>query len=552
MDIIDLWPGSGLWSSKVNDFLQPRRHLLVEPDKRGFGRFLRHLVTTKPCYHYLNLNPYRDSQEINKYVLEPDPSGCDRTGALAKNNTLLILANMPINASKKDHFKPAQWWSTFLESCLGTSGLNSYGAVRVIAMLPSFDARTVIPRAVYDRKRAAILSESLASHMFEVAATHDPASWSTYTGWDLTLDGAAHVAKKSAENNVAIPTGREPPLIPMAPKSPDQGYIPCPYVPRVRTSIHDKLMAQINAVEATYDATAKGLRGRALSKLNFENRGAFELNRQVDAHIVIDELVKRLSRDAADPHLDFKALKPLADKIEELKAAWLDEANRQRDASLRIIESRIDSKRCAVHSNDFDKSLLMWDRRPFEPLTIHDHEHYPGTSKQSIIYFEADANALGVKKLNDANPYNRVSILRTFNAICFTFGSRRDITLGELLHILFPNLSTNDVVKAIPGLATFAFKRLKPDFDNLPKTVHAGPGGQESSEPRDPVQCFQENLDYDLSYVRLRVLSASTLWDIAVEYEKNPNKLEMAQLSHALGGTITEYRAGMVDRRRIH
>lgn len=553
MDIIDLWPGAGLWSSKVNDFLQPRRHILVEPDTGAFGGILEPLAKSKPCYQYLRLSPFRDLEKIAKYIPEPSLSSGDRDGALTKNDSLLILANPPLSVSSKDHFRPARWWSAFMETCINASELNAYGCVRVVASFPTNEARSIIPRSVGDRRRPAILTEALASNVFEVAATHDPGSWVMFTGWDLMVDGAAHVAKKTAEQNVAVPPGREPSPIPMAPESPYQLQIPSPYLPRVRTSLHDKYMAQFKAAEnAGDDPSAKALQRTMVTKLNYDNREAFTMHKRSDEQIMIDRLVRRLARDAANPDLDFKALKPLDDQIKELRTAWEAEMAKLRVQNRNFIATLTDSKRCALQSDDFDKALLAWDRRPFEPLFINQEEElYPSSIRNTVFYFEADANSPVVRKLKQADPADRGEILRIFDALCLSLSSRIGVTAGELIRVLFSDRSTNEVVKAVPSLATHAFKRLKPDFDSLPKTIHAHPSDLETTEPLDPAQCFQENLDYDLNDVRLRVISATTLMDLAIEYKKSPGSLDSMHVSRAVGASLTTFRTGATDQRAL-
>ena len=43
-DIVDLYPGAGEWSSKLNQFLQPRSHVLLEPDADLYRPFLQPLL----------------------------------------------------------------------------------------------------------------------------------------------------------------------------------------------------------------------------------------------------------------------------------------------------------------------------------------------------------------------------------------------------------------------------------------------------------------------------------------------------------------------------
>lgn len=43
-DIIDIHPGACLWSTKLHDFLKPRRHLLMEPHDRYYDPFIKPLL----------------------------------------------------------------------------------------------------------------------------------------------------------------------------------------------------------------------------------------------------------------------------------------------------------------------------------------------------------------------------------------------------------------------------------------------------------------------------------------------------------------------------
>src|SRR5699024_7798845 len=98
--------------------------------------------------------------------------------------------------------------------------------------------------------------------------------------------------------------------------------------------------------------------------------------------------------------LDFKALKPLDDQIKELRTAWEAEMAKLRVQNRNFIATLTDSKRCALQSDDFDKALLAWDRRPFEPLFINQEEElYPSSIRNTVFYFEADANSPVVRKL---------------------------------------------------------------------------------------------------------------------------------------------------------
>lgn len=46
-DLVDIYPGAGLWSSKLHDALQPRSHILLEPDEELYRPFLEPLLAKK-------------------------------------------------------------------------------------------------------------------------------------------------------------------------------------------------------------------------------------------------------------------------------------------------------------------------------------------------------------------------------------------------------------------------------------------------------------------------------------------------------------------------
>ncbi|KAF7590733.1 hypothetical protein BBP40_002471 [Aspergillus hancockii] len=559
VDILDLWPGGGLWSSKVNDLLKPRRHVLVEPDLKTFKPLLQPLAQSRPCYELLStdIHAINDWKSLlSTHFPEQELLNRDDSGSLPKNDTLLILANPPPTGSKKDHYTPGRWWSVFMETCMRQSGLHSYGSVRMIASLPVTDAQTVIPRTVAERKRPALLTENVALHAFEVAAPRDPSMWVTLKGWNVVADNASRVAQRAAKQGVTTPPGREIQPIPMAPESPDTGRLPVPYVPRTRTELHEKLMQKISSSTLMADDSAtsgKGgkrnqIRMRALIQLNKDNRDAYHRQRLADKRAEIDELMNTLSRSAADANVDSTGLKPILDNIETAKAAVAQETSEIHYDVLKELPSLIDDKRAALHTGNFDDAVLLWDRRPFEPLLINSEELYPRSSERSVLYFEADSNPTPLRKVHQLPPSQRDDPFRLFEAYSLTMGTRNLITVAEFLQLIFPDRPTNDIVKSIPSLAAFAAKTPKTDFDTLPKTLH-GPG-----EKPDPAACYQDNLNYDLSDVRVRCLPSSTLWDIFVEYEKSDMKLSAVQLNRLLGGTLTSFRSGeyLVPTKKYH
>ncbi|KAE8350440.1 hypothetical protein BDV28DRAFT_39423 [Aspergillus coremiiformis] len=555
VDILDLWPAGGLWSSKINEFLNPRRHVLIEPELESFKSLLQPLAQSRSCYELVSMDLYSITDWkflLSTYFPEQGPSSTDNSGFLPKNDTLLILANPPPTVSKRNHYNPARWWSIFMENCMHQSGLHAYGSVRMIATLPVTDAQQVLPRSMKERKRPALLTENVALHAFEVAAPTDPSLWATLKGWELVTDNVSWVAQKAAKQGITTPHGRELPPIPMAPDSPNHGKIPIPYSPRSFTELHKRLLKQINSSDQ--GSTRNPTRSRALTQLNKDNRDSYKRQALTDKIIEIDELTKTLSRSAADPTMDSTALKPILDKIETAQSVVAQELSDTHYEVIKETPLSVDCSRAALHTGNFDDAVLLWDRRPFEPLLIHPEEQFPRQSEKSVFYFEADSNPTALRKLSQLDLPERNGPFRLFEAYSFTMHSRTTMTVAELLETIFPGRPINDIVKAVPALAVFAAKTLKPAFDTLPKTLHGPPGATNNDQKLDPVASYQENLDYDLSAIRARVLPCSTLWDIFVEYQKSDSKLSMVQLNRALGGTLTSFRTGeyILPEKRYH
>ena len=544
VDILDLWAGAGLWSSKVHDFLKPRRHVLVEPEVNLYGPLLKQLVAKDPSYELLSmeLNFGVDWKAlIRKHLPEQGPSCADTSGALAKNDTLLILANPPPSPSKRSHYTPGRWWTNFMDLCIRQAEFHQYGSVRVLATLPSGEAHSPVPRSVFDRKKTSLLTETVALHVFEVASPLDSGTYTLFKGWDTMKQSFARVAERTRENNITITPGRQLPEYKLAPESPETGKKPTPYVRRVRTDRHDRLVEEIYEADMN-DTKAKRVRTRALIQLNQENRTAWKRLHVCQKEVQIDELTKTLCREAAKPESTLASLQPYVDELDAIDAVIKSETANMHFDVVESVAILVDDHRSSLHIGSFDSGLLPWDRRAFEPLFLDENELYPRGCERTMIYFEANKNPPTMQMIQDLDAEKRSSLLRLFDALTLIFSKRSALPVTELLALLFPSRPVDDLIHAIPSLTVFARKKPKPDFDDLPKTCH--PIGIELGDELDPAVCLQDNMDYDLSKVRLRTLFVKTLWEIMLEYVKTATDLSPILLSRLLGGSMTSYQSG--------
>ncbi|KAG9983463.1 hypothetical protein KCU98_g6073, partial [Aureobasidium melanogenum] len=102
-DIIDLHPGACLWSQKIHERLQPRRHLLLEPDERYLDPFIKPLLDQKDStYRHTTLSGaapkgYFDTYDkiFNDHLLPArDPLSVHDPRLREPNNSLLVIGNL--------------------------------------------------------------------------------------------------------------------------------------------------------------------------------------------------------------------------------------------------------------------------------------------------------------------------------------------------------------------------------------------------------------------------------------------------------------------------
>ncbi|RDW86727.1 uncharacterized protein DSM5745_03369 [Aspergillus mulundensis] len=557
VDVLDLWPGPGVLSSKVNDFLKPRRHVLIEPDLKYFRPHIESWSKGRSGCEVVQTQLYGlwDWQELlSKYLPEQGIQNSDNSGTLARNDTLLVLANPPGPRSHKDHFSGSRWIQVFMDECLQQSGLSAYGAVRLLVAMSSSDVYSVLPRAIAQRARPSLLTEQVALHAFEVASTVDEkiGTWAYHKDWEMITGGEQRVQERASKNNVVVPEGRAFPPIEPAPECPNlptsalssdgrsKRNIVHPYQPRPRTLQHDKYFTafeelnKISPDSPKHKEAVKGLR-KIISLMISENNQAYTRVQLADIQNKIDNLNKNISRYAASPQSQ-RSLKGVPDQVESLKASYEEIHSAIHFDTIRTLPLLRDNRRSAYHSHNFDEAVLLYDRRPFEPLLIDSNELYPRGIYRTLMYFEANPNPPAKRYLQQLDESQRELATRFFSAISYCLGVNGALTISNLMEKVLPAHTANDLVRAVPTLAIHASRRPKPNFEECPKTVHYDELG---TMPREPVYGFQENLDYDLSDVSIRVLSSETIWSLAVEYAREGIHVDVVQLTRMLGGTTT-------------
>ncbi|CAG7990355.1 unnamed protein product [Penicillium nalgiovense] len=550
LDILDLWPGVGLMSSKVNELLQPRRHVLVEPDSH-FKNFLEPLIQRNSCYKLVDepgiYGKYDWSDFFAAHLPEQGRGNRESSDIIPKNDSLLILANLPAAKSGMDHFKPSRWFLNYMNNCLKQKNVNLYGAVRVLATMPSSEVTDMLPRSTMQRTRTGVFAETIGLHNIEIASPAEEERSHQWRGWGELNKIRERVAERAAANNIITPPTREFPPLKVVPHVPYRtSRVERPYQPRVLTQMHRKQLMEIaeadklglDSCSDTTDPQAKAkIRKRSIawSKLARDNSASYFRQQLADVILELDQVGWAFARAAADPKESVESLKALEDRMVSLKTSYTTLQSSLHHTMLEKHQHTIDDTRLGRLSNHFADTGPAHDQRPFEPLYIHPDETYPREDGRGVIYFEPDSNPPVLKKTFDLPSTIVQPVLDRYFAMLAVVGTRGTMPVAEFLEILFPNESINSHVRDIPSLANFAERRLKPG---------CGPVSLPEGSTSDPAFTYQDNVDYDLSGVRLRTLSAATLLDIATKYEKLPEKLGIVSFSRVLGGTMTQAQLG--------
>lgn len=555
VDVLDLYPGPGLLSSKINQLLNPRRHVFFEPEFKHYEPILGPLIESRSCNELVSrpppaLDAWGDL--LNKHFPEQGPSNTDSSGELPINDTLLVLAHVPPAVSTKDHFSGDKWLTLFMNQALNQTGLHRYGSVRLLALAQPSSLASIFPRNINGRSRQSLSVEQVARHAFEVAAvpTGDRQNHAYLRQWESVSAAAKRTEQRTQEGNVVVPAGREFPPMRMALDSARFGVQQkVPFEPRAQTEQHEKytLFLEQEKRNSAKDKAIEKERVRVRAKLSADDQHVHRRMLIASKMGQADEINKSIARVAADPKSTYAALEPMAQEAENLSAAFEEAILNSHYDTTRTIPQFVDDRRFSLHTGNIDDSLYVHDRRPFEPLLVHTDELYPRNEPQTWIYFEADPNAAVARRLNRLDKEKREIATIFISVLSSSFKPKQHLTVHKLFELVFPPRSANDMVKAVPGLAKFAFKAPKPNFDELPKTLHYNQDDIPSGQEPDPVNCYQENLNYDVSRIHCRILPVSTLWDIAIEYAHQDTVHSPLQLRRILGATVTRAQDRVFD-----
>ena len=212
--IIDLNPGPALWSSKVHEFLQPRNHVLVEPDPTYHEAFLKPLLEAPGSRYHLRTWEIAKSFDLYRYIREGLIPGSQVNGnaggtTAQRNDSILVLANTTRGGRKfrgrgknESHFRA----QLFCSSLQRMEGLNSQGPVRMLMWLPDGEKQSLLPRTVSQRTHLSLILD-MYFHVEEIVTASTQAKIRRETFIDI--ESGKKVARRMEEASIQIPQDRQ-------------------------------------------------------------------------------------------------------------------------------------------------------------------------------------------------------------------------------------------------------------------------------------------------------------------------------------------------------
>ena len=176
-DIVDVCPAVGIWSTKIHELLQPRRHLIIEPSyEQGYKQYLQPLLDAPNSkFKLLEWKNEREHRNPTRYLKEgllPDQKGLNndspKTGGC--NDSLLFLVNFggfAVSGRKKTRENSEQWMIDWFKDANAEEGFHRNGFVRLLAWMYNNEKSYYVTRSVTDRVALSWRTD-LISHAEEV------------------------------------------------------------------------------------------------------------------------------------------------------------------------------------------------------------------------------------------------------------------------------------------------------------------------------------------------------------------------------------------------
>ncbi|KAK2060088.1 S-adenosyl-L-methionine-dependent methyltransferase [Colletotrichum caudatum] len=378
-DLVDINPGAGVWSTKLHDFLQPRSHLLMEPDADLYQPFLEPLLQ-RPNTQLLPQSGllWKELNEALAHIQNQTPRPRDPAVVPERNDTLLVTANIAFYPKKRyrafDSVTQLVLYQLISSIRAGTL-FQKYGLVRMLVWTGPDEERIFLAKNVQGRKKSTLEAESACEWLAEVACRDVPLdtkgdTWFVRDRW-IDVDSARNTKARMEASGFRVPEGRKQQMTKRleeqatAEKRPQAGV----QVPH----LHRPYLAEIKELEQeSSNGTLDRKKRLRLQYLQHQSQRHEE--HAANYLDLLEEMkaIAQLRQSIGDGDGD-------SDKAAvEVELAARDRAWNERVGALGknfLIDFRL--IRDNLHLFQQDPPALLWDRRPYEPLAVRADEFFP-------------------------------------------------------------------------------------------------------------------------------------------------------------------------------
>ncbi|CAJ2509699.1 Uu.00g147250.m01.CDS01 [Anthostomella pinea] len=367
-DIIDINPGAGVWSRKLHERLQPRSHILMEPDAELYRPFLEPIlerpgatIVPKSGLVWRDLNSILTPEYLPHQVV-PEPAE-----QMRQNDTLLVTANFSFHPKKRFHTfeSMAQLLLHQFVDAVRTSNLfQRYGLVRMLVWTRSDDKGGVIPKSMQKRRRGALEFELLCEYVHEVCGRDVPESPWFIREDAIINDSNRTTLKRMRAAKMRMPAGREPESLKgalAASKSRVKGPVPGKSLP----TFQRPFQATLSDLETAHDEDlfAKGSEDfKALQRYRWRSSSEDRKHqRMLELQTALDRVVALHKSSRATPK-----------SIEAAEAEFLALCQGGQG-----MIGEFTTYKDNIHLWRQDPPLLNWDRRQYDPMVVRPAEFFP-------------------------------------------------------------------------------------------------------------------------------------------------------------------------------
>lgn len=371
-DLVDLFPGAGLWSQKLHDMVKPRRHILLEPDEALYAPFLESLAS-KPGATIIPKSGlvWKDLREVLASLPEQTPRDTN-SAPPERNDTLLVTANLSFYPKTKT---TALYLFQLISAIRAGTLFQKHGLVRMLIWARPEDIRTtILPSAVQLRGRPAVEAELACEWIDEVVGPDgqdEALQASVYRSKKsggprhhaLELQSAYRALQRLRERGVTIPKGRETEFLKEA-----RRIRATPEVLAERVLVPGAALPYGNELGELERGYKEGefKRGSAEYKrlLTLRHRQTSD-TKQAGSFVELlrgYSTLRQLRQDGAP-----------AEEIQAAEKAWNDKVDGLNPHALSTFRLVRDN----LHLFRQEPPALLWDRRNLEPLAVRPREFFP-------------------------------------------------------------------------------------------------------------------------------------------------------------------------------